>query len=231
MRKLIIQVALVPILFGLFGIHSRRNTTDVDTDTRSTDTHRRNPLPGNDHASDSTETRNRIAAARVQGAASPDSTASQQDSSPIVDDSTQTFDEYRDSLPTQTPRGKAGSPEQAYQIKHAGDTEYRISGDGSQVWADGIQGIDTTTGEAIDAKYVGNPERSPFVPGSGCPDFIRTKIDESQRDEFQRYANVVNSDDNPLTGLQVITNTEGSADYFRGLMQEYNIPGSVSVKD
>jgi hypothetical protein len=224
-NRLVVKVALIPILFSLLGLHGRTRRRG------------RTRLEGRSQEGDARQTEDLIEESRVGGAAAPSSTVSQQDSTTTGDsdasdsDTAQTFEEYRDSLPTQTPRGKPGSPEQDYQIKHAGDTEYQISGDGSRVWADGVQGIDTDTGEAIDAKYVGNPGRSPFVPGSQCPDFIREKIDAAQRDEFQRYADVVNSDDNPLTGLQVITNTDGSADYFRGLMQEYDIPGSVSVKD
>jgi hypothetical protein len=51
---------------------TRRNSPDVDvdtdTDSPSGSSHRRNPLQGNGHASDSAETRSRIDAARVQNA-------------------------------------------------------------------------------------------------------------------------------------------------------------------
>jgi hypothetical protein len=42
---------------------------------------------------------------------------------------------------------------------------------------------------------------------------------------------VVGSSANPLTGLHVVTNDPAAARYFTGLMQEFNIPGRVSVKE
>lgn len=141
------------------------------------------------------------------------------------------FSHYVASLETQTPRGTPGSPEQQYQLRHAGDTEYRIAGRDSQIWADSVHGIDVATGEAVDTKYIGNLSRSPYIPGTACPDFIREKVDKQQRHEFERYAAVVESDANPLTGLHVITNDHGAAGYFAGLMKEFNIPGRISVKE
>lgn len=81
----------------------------------------------------------------------------------------------------------------------------------------------------LDAKYVGNPGRSPFVPGGNVPDFIQEKIDAKMADEFARYAAVINDPGNPLTGLRVITNDQGAVPYFEDLMQQHGIPGSVVV--
>jgi hypothetical protein len=57
---------------------TRRNTPDVDTSTpdSSTRPHNRSPLPGNNHASDSAETRTRITAARPHSANSTPTTDS-----------------------------------------------------------------------------------------------------------------------------------------------------------
>ncbi|MFE1415581.1 ricin-type beta-trefoil lectin domain protein [Streptomyces sp. NPDC058746] len=131
---------------------------------------------------------------------------------------------YALSLKTGAPKGSGAN--QAYQIRVIGSTEYHATGGGTQVWADGL---DRNTSELLDAKYVGNAGRSPFVPGGKVPDFIQAKIDSKMNDEFSRYAAVINDAGNPLAGLRVITNETGAVPYFAGLMQQHGIPGSVVV--
>ncbi|MFF6784174.1 polymorphic toxin-type HINT domain-containing protein [Streptomyces sp. NPDC012510] len=132
---------------------------------------------------------------------------------------------YQMSLETRPAVGAGNS--QAYQVAQTGATEYRAVGGGQRVWADGM---DRNTGELLDAKFIDNPGRSPFIPGSGIPDFIRNKIGAKIDDEFSRYASVINDPSNPLTGLRVITNHQGAVPYFQGLMQQHGIPGSVVVR-
>ncbi|NNJ03423.1 sugar-binding protein [Streptomyces sp. PKU-MA01144] len=132
---------------------------------------------------------------------------------------------YQLSLDTRAAVGSGNA--QAYQIAHTGATEYRAVGGGERVWADGL---DRNTGELLDAKFIEKPGRSPFIPGSGIPDFIRSKITAKMDDEFSRYAAVINDPSNPLTGLRVITNHSGAVPYFQGLMQQHGIPGSVVVR-
>ncbi|SDK87835.1 hypothetical protein SAMN05216298_1796 [Glycomyces sambucus] len=71
MKNFLLRAALIPVLFGLLGLHARRNSPDVDTPRTDTDTdttHRRSSgLPGRSHSADAAETRTRIADARVQG--------------------------------------------------------------------------------------------------------------------------------------------------------------------
>ncbi|MFF2351858.1 restriction endonuclease fold toxin-2 domain-containing protein [Kitasatospora sp. NPDC058115] len=131
---------------------------------------------------------------------------------------------YALSLNTGAPKGSGAN--QAYQIRTVGSTEYHATGGGTQVWADGL---DINSSELLDAKYVGSPGRSPFVPGGKVPHFIQAKIDAKIDDEFSRYSAVVNDSGNPLTGLRVITNESGAVPYFKGLMQQHGIPGSVVV--
>lgn len=114
----------------------------------------------------------------------------------------------------------------AFQVAHAGPTEYRIAGGGEQVWADSV---DTETGRVVEAKYVGDSARSPFISGSGIPDAIRSRILAGQESEFFRYAQVISDPGNPLTGLHVITNDSAAGQYFGGLMQRFSIPGEVTV--
>jgi hypothetical protein len=129
------------------------------------------------------------------------------------------------SLKTGAPKGSGAN--QAYQIRVVGSTEYHATGGGTQVWADGL---DFNTSQLLDAKYVGNPGRSPFVPGGKVPDFIQAKIDSNLDGEFSRYAAVINDPGNPLVGLRVITNEQGAVPYFTDLMRRHGIPGSVSVE-
>jgi hypothetical protein len=82
----------------------------------------------------------------------------------------------------------------------------------------------------LDAKFVGNPGRSPFIPDSNMPDFIRAKIQVNLEGEFSRYAAVINDPSNPLVGLRVITNNQDAVPYFQGLMNQFNIPGTVVVR-
>jgi restriction endonuclease fold toxin 2 of polymorphic toxin system len=94
------------------------------------------------------------------------------------------------------------------------------------VWADGI---DTSTGYAIETKYVDNPGRSPYVPGSNAPEFLFESVGASQEIEFARYGMLIADESNPITGLMVITNTAESAAYFQQVMNSYNIPGGVTI--
>ena len=129
---------------------------------------------------------------------------------------------YKLSLNTMRQTGTA--PEDLYQIAKIGDLEYQATGGGAVAMADGFDG---NTAELLDAKFVGNPARSPFIPDSGLPDFIRAKISAKTNDLFSRYADIINDPSNPLVGLRVITNHPDAVPYFEGLMQQYNIPGSV----
>ncbi|TFE50975.1 hypothetical protein E3E14_13540 [Streptomyces sp. ICN441] len=125
---------------------------------------------------------------------------------------------YQLSLDTRAAVGSGNA--QDYQIAHTGATEYRAVGGGERVWADGL---DRNTGELLDVKFIEKPGRSPSIPGSGIPDFIRSKITAKMDDEFSRYAAVINDPFKALTGLRVITNHSGAVPYFQGLMQQHGI--------
>ncbi|ATV32092.1 polymorphic toxin-type HINT domain-containing protein [Prevotella intermedia] len=128
---------------------------------------------------------------------------------------------YKDELKTRNnvAQGEAG----AYQSKTCGDTEFLIEGNGEKVWADGI---DEATNHAQDAKYVGDVHKSPYVENSSAPEFLQIKIE----DELERYSKVINADDNPLEGLEIITNTEESAKYFQKLLDKFGVNGKITIK-
>ncbi|ATV39266.1 hypothetical protein CTI16_04020 [Prevotella intermedia] len=128
---------------------------------------------------------------------------------------------YKDELKTRNnvAQGEAGT----YQSKTCGDTEFLIEGNGEKVWADGI---DEVTNHAQDAKYVGDVHKSPYVENSSAPEFLQIKIE----DELERYSKVINADDNPLEGLEIITNTEESAKYFQKLLDKFGVNGKITIK-
>jgi hypothetical protein len=133
--------------------------------------------------------------------------------------------EYRNSLPPGPPRGHGADRD--FQIAQCGPTEYGISGGGTHVWADGI---DDNTAHALDAKHVGDANRSPYVPGSKMPDDIRQFVLEGQEKELGRYGKVIADPSNPLEGLTVITNEPAAVPYFQSVLDKFGIPGEVIVR-
>jgi hypothetical protein len=114
-----------------------------------------------------------------------------------------------------------------FQIKHCGKEEIRVSNNGEEIWADGI---DFTTGQLLEAKFIENPANSPYISNSNIPPFIRAKIIGEVENEFRRYAAIINNKNTPVTGLQVIVNLEEAIPFFADLLTRFNIPGSVVVK-
>jgi hypothetical protein len=144
--------------------------------------------------------------------------------SAVVDGVSSDLAAYRATLPSRA--AVSSGPERSYQIAHAGPTEFHISGGGESVWADGIN---TETAHVVEVKYVGDAARSPFVPGSAIPDYIREQILTGQEGEFARYAAVIADESQPLRALEVITNSPAAAAYFKSLMVRFHIPGEVTI--
>lgn len=114
-----------------------------------------------------------------------------------------------------------------FQIKHCGGEEIQVQDGGEQIWADGIN---TQTGELLEAKFVENPANSPYVSSSNVPPFIRAKIVNDVENEFRRYAAVINDPNTPVESLQVIVNIEEAVTFFENLIEKYNIRGYVVVR-
>ena len=110
------------------------------------------------------------------------------------------------------------------QIAYAEGTEFRIAGGGTNIWADGVDGS-----TIIETKFVGSAQ-SPYIPGSGVPDFIQAKIDAQQASEMSRYAAIINDGSTGYTDLRVVTNSNAAVPYFDNLMSEYGVPGEVVVR-
>lgn len=121
----------------------------------------------------------------------------------------------------QTPRN---SPEDFFEIQHTGEWNYQVEGSGTKIFIDGYRGR-----TILEAKYINNPDRSPYVPGSRIPDFLRQKIVKEMRDEFQRIENVINDSSNPFNALEIITNNSDAKSFFEGLLAELDISGAVVI--
>lgn len=132
------------------------------------------------------------------------------------------YKQWFDNLPKSP--AKTASDANIYQLIQVGDTEFTISGNGEKFDADGL--ADKTV---LEAKFVGNPARSPYIEDSKLPPFLRKQIGGKTRDEFARLSRVLR-DNNPLTAVRVITSDEKAVPYFEKLMREYHVPGEVVVK-
>lgn len=142
-----------------------------------------------------------------------------------VGDYTSSIEEWVSSFPRKnTP---TNTPKDLYEIRHTGPENIQVSGGGESIWADGIRPSDATL---LETKYIGNPERSPFIAGSDAPDFIRDSVVAEVDDEFRRYAAVIHDAQTPVEALEVITNDSRAIPFFEDLLQKYGIPGRVVIK-
>ena len=110
----------------------------------------------------------------------------------------------------------------AFQIANAGPTEYLVTGGGTQLWVDGI--ANTTI---LEAKFIGKPRSSPFIPGSSIADPIRQKILIAVEDEFSRMQKIINDPSAPFLSVRIITNDSAANPYFQSLLDKYNLHGEI----
>src|SRR5580658_4566130 len=111
-----------------------------------------------------------------------------------------------------------------FEVEHTGSLNYRVSGGGTAIDVDGIEGSTLQ-----DAKYVGSPSNSPYVDGSNVPDFLRQKVLAQQDYEIQRYQAVIGDPAVPFDSLDVLTNEPAAVPYFQRLLDSYGLPGQVRV--
>jgi hypothetical protein len=132
---------------------------------------------------------------------------------------------WADSLPTHTtPTGTAAG---RYEVQHTGPVNYTMEGGGVKIDADGFRPSDAL---ALEAKHVGSPDASPYVPGSKAPEFIRTRVMDGVRDELERYRDIALSPDTPMRGVEVVTNDPRAVANLEALMRELGVPGRVVVR-
>jgi hypothetical protein len=133
--------------------------------------------------------------------------------------------DWMDTLPTkQTPTSTAAG---RYEVAQTGPSNYEMRAGIVKIDADGFRTIDAA---ALDAKHVGSGTRSPYVPGSDLPDFVRQKILGQFENELQRYRAVIESGDTPVRGLEIITNDPRAVPYFEEMLDKHEIVGRVVVR-
>lgn len=138
----------------------------------------------------------------------------------------------------------------AYQLRIAGDREYKLyttvpekdnknnrdlpgdERDEATMWADGVRPQD---GAAVDAKYVNAPNapscKSLYNIGNAgrVPDFLYSSTVAKQQYEVLRYGSAISDPRNKVNHLEIDTNDNRAASYFRLLMWMDKVPGQVRV--
>jgi len=69
-----------------------------------------------------------------------------------------------------------------FEIEQTGPYNYRVPGGGTAIDIDGY-----VSSTVLDAKFIRDPAKSPYVNGSDVPQLIREKVLEQQEYEMQRY--------------------------------------------
>ena len=123
-----------------------------------------------------------------------------------------------------TPRNTA---QDIYEIRHAGEYNYRIEGGGEKFWADGIEEHTVV----LEAKKIVLPERSPFIPTSKIDARVREIIRAKVGDEFRRLEVIMTDEGNPLTSVRVIISDVRAKPFFESLLRDHRLPGEVVVKE
>jgi len=135
------------------------------------------------------------------------------------------FDAWaREVHPRPTPPTEPHGP---YEIRHTGAENFLVRDGGEEIWADGARTADQ---HLLEAKHVGDPNRSPYIPDSKAPPFLRERVLNRTDEEFRRYAAVINDSATPARGLEVMTNDPRAVPYFQSLLEKYQIPGQVVVR-
>lgn len=124
------------------------------------------------------------------------------------------------------PKGVSGSRSQQYQIRVAGPYEYLLTGGGTAVQADGLRVAADT---ALDAKFVDDPARSPYVLPPAIFLTAFNGVLRGETEQFDRYGRVLRDPCVPVKLLEVITPHSESRSYFEALLAANAVPGYVRI--
>lgn len=161
-------------------------------------------------------------AARGAGATIAEGTAVAAESAVSKVFSKAQYDEWMSALPTRpAPTTRAG----LFQRKYAGTVERQISGGGEKFFTDGIE-----DSAILETKLVTDPVRSPFIPSSDIPGFLRTRIVGEIDNEFARIAKIIADPTNPMRSVRVIVSDRRAQPFFEALLKKYSIVGKVVVE-
>jgi hypothetical protein len=112
-----------------------------------------------------------------------------------------------------------------FEIRQTSPLNYLVEGGGESFWADGLR----SPNSILEAKYIVNPARSPFIPGTAIPPGVRQSIVGQVRGEFRRMGAIVADPSNPISRIKVITNSQAARPFFESLLEEFRIPGEVVI--
>jgi hypothetical protein len=122
--------------------------------------------------------------------------------------------------------GEAG--EYAMSVLGAG-TPYNVAADGMPpVW---VADVNVDTANLVHVEYVPDPATSPLVEGSSAPDVVRQAAVVDLLAVFGRYREVIESPDNPIRGVHIITNHREVIPALSFLHNEAGCPGAIEVRD
>jgi hypothetical protein len=117
------------------------------------------------------------------------------------------------------------SPANQYEIKHTGPHNYTVSGGGEAFAIDGYDGA-----AILEAKHVGDPISSPYVPGSKCFEPVRKEVLDEVRDELRRVKLIHEDRGNPFQSIEIITNYPAAKELFEEMLQEASLTGRVRLE-
>ena len=134
------------------------------------------------------------------------------------------LDEFMENVQTRSTPSRTAADR--YEILHTGGKNYTIEGGGVRVNIDGYRGH-----TILEAKHVGSPGRSPYVPGSDVPEFVRGSVLESLQQELRRLNSVIRDPRTPFRNIEVITNSEPASQLFSVMMRRLRVPGRARVRN
>jgi hypothetical protein len=105
---------------------------------------------------------------------------------------------------------------------------YNVAGDGMPpVW---VAGIDERTASLVHVEWIASPASSPLVEGSSAPQTVRQAVMVDLLAVFARYREVLDSPENPLRMVRIITNQEAAIPALSWIHNEVGCPGVVEVR-
>ncbi len=94
-----------------------------------------------------------------------------------------------------------------------------------------LDGVKMNESAIIEAKYIEKPNKSPYIEGSSCPDFVRESAINDINKEMIKYYNIISDPTNPARELIIITNEAKAKGFFEKKLRQFNIPGKVIIKE
>ncbi|MDQ4110235.1 MAG: hypothetical protein M3306_03920, partial [Actinomycetota bacterium] len=119
--------------------------------------------------------------------------------------------------------------EYEFQRRHCGPVEYRLTEDEKLPQAAWADGINEEFGAAQDAKHVGDGDSSFYRPDS-LPPFLRERAVLDMDDRLLKYKGVIDDDQIPINGLEIVTNNDEAAQFIHERMTHLKVPGWVRTE-